>query len=391
MPRFLTTDAAVTTLRQLFEAGAHVAADENTLIARDEQSDLHPYLRRIADELRADGGPGARVHVDALVDRAVHDALGVWNRHNPPGPGRDSLFLSLDEIDAISDEDPDLGAFTRAVRQHVLVPSVTLGARARAWFDAFPWHAQSFVRTSLPEGRRVDARIGRPDRGLAPPEVVDAFDYYYRLEQADLGSVTLHAGALDGDVIWAVYATTDGDDRYLEVLDDGGNIVAGARFLADTVAWDTFPGHTRLARLWTSLDRYAYEEGLHEPKERLDAGQPPWGWRGAYQTLEGALHPRGALLDRVDFGASPPPDDLRDLAVAAFEYLWDVHLRHTVTGDAPVRLGHGSQGVLTVGSFARIDGTYLAADWRDIDDGSYVLYFQRTPLGLQLKIQQYDN
>lgn len=36
--------------------------------------------------------------------------------------------------------------------------------------------------------------------------------------------------------------------------------------------------------------------------------------------------------------------------------------------------------------------TYLVADWRDIDDGSFTLYFERLASGkLRLAIEQFNN
>lgn len=49
--------------------------------------------------------------------------------------------------------------------------------------------------------------------------------------------------------------------------------------------------------------------------------------------------------------------------------------------------------MLSVGSFTRPTSgeTYQVANWRDIDDASFVLYYRRGEFGLQLMISQFDN
>ena len=167
----------------------------------------------------------------------------------------------------------------------------------------------------------------------------------------------------------------------------------GLALLVDELLWDEFPGRVRLAPLWTRLTGFTHEEGYSEPAERAAAGQPPRGWVGELRVDQGHVDHVGGLMGAVDFGALTPTAAQRELAVAALELLWDLHLRHTVFGDAPLELGPRRQGVLTIGPFTRSTSaqTFLTASWRDIDDGSFVLYFVRGEQGLHLHTQQFDN
>jgi hypothetical protein len=393
MSRSLRTAEAEAALRALLERDAMAAADENTWVARDEEVALHPYLRRIAGLVRADGGPGARVSVAALVERAMSEALAVWARHNPPERARDAVFLALDEIAAIERDDPDLGSLVRAVRAEVL-GAPGLAEAAVAWFEAFDWDEHRFSVASLPGGGRVDARVGQPGRVGVPKRVLEAFDFYYRAEKQDFGSASLHRGEIGGHPLWAVYTSTDGDEAFLELLDEAGETFAGARFLGGGPVWDEFPGRVRLAALWVRFEAYDNEEGYSEADEREAEGQPPLDWAGEVRIDRGAIAHGGGLIGAIDFAGIELTDAQRAVAVAAFEHLWAVHLRHTVHGEArPVRLGPNAQGVLVVGAFTRpTDGeTYQTAWWRDIDDGSYVLYFEVGRWGPLLRIEQYDN
>jgi hypothetical protein len=394
MSRQLRTDEAARALRTLIEQNARAAADENVLVAREEEGALHPFLRRVAGLIRQEGGPGARVYVDALVERAVGEALAAWARHNPPENARDAVFLALDEIAAVERDDPDLGDLTRQARALALGGGVGLVEAARAWFDAFDWEGSRFSEVSLPEGRRVDARVGQPGRVGLPASVLGAFDFYYRAEQEDFGSASLHHGRIGGHALWAVYTSTDGDEAFLEVLDEAGATVTGARFLGGGPVWDEFPGRVRLAALWVRFEDYDNEEGYSEPEEREAEGQPPQDWAGEVRIDQGTIAHTGGLIGPIDLGDVVLTPTQRAVAFAAFEHLWGVHLRHTVPGeDRVIELGPRRQGVLVIGAFKRpTDGeTYQVADWRDIDDGSFVLYFEVGKWGPLLRVEQFDN
>jgi len=243
-------------------------------------------------------------------------------------------------------------------------------------------------------GERVDAREGQPGRERVPTEVARAFDYYQRAQAAGWASVSLHHAELGGAPLWVVYVTGEGDASYLEILDAEGTTLDGARLAAHQIlGWDEFPGRVRLVAAFVNLEGFVSEEGLSEVDERAAAGQPPSDWPGEIR-LEGTLlYPVGQRLGRIDFGDQALSDNLRQLAVAALDHLWDLPLRYGTDGVQPVRLGAQGSGVLGLGSFTRptSDETYRVASWRDIDDASFVLYYRDGPMGLHLAISQFDN
>jgi len=396
--RPIETTAVTAALRELLYANARAAADENVLVARDEAGDLHSYLFAVQQRMRDEGGSGTRVRVGDLVERAMGDAMAVWDRVNPPDAARDHRWLALDEIAAITAIDPALGELTQQAveRARVLRGDGQEPADLRAYFETYDFDQRSLHRNSVPGGDRIDARPGQPGRADVPAPVLVAFDFMYRVEASDYGSVSLHrseAEAEDG-VRWVVYVTTDGDDAYLEILDDAGTSLHGAR-LSDhrILAWDEFPGRVRLSAIFTRAAGFVTEEGLSEPDERAAAGQPPADWAGE-AALDGTrVYPQGVLLGRIEFGDPALPLELREIATAAIDQLWELPLRQQVQGDAPVVLGPEGVGRLSVGSFTRstTGETYAVANWRDRDDASFVLYYRRVDAGLELVISQFDN
>ena len=371
---------AVQALRSCVHAEVTAVAQGNAFVSRREQRSLSAFLDDLADQIRAEGGRGARVRVDVLVERAVAEAVADWADRVP--------WLDEAGVRAVEAARPALGLLTRKVAES-LRPTQDI----RAWFEAFDFRNRRFSVDGLPKGARVDAREGQPERHSVPGPVLAAFDFYFRAEQRDVGSVSLHRGVVAGRAVWAVYTSTDGDDAYLEVLDEGGRTLEGARLMAgELVAWDDFDQRVRLSAVFLRLDDPAFEEGMSEPEERAAAGQPPMGWGGARKLLEGELRGRRGFLVTAKFGepALAPPD--RNLAIAAFDYLWDVHLRHAANR-GKVTLGPNAQGVLTIGPFVRCTTgeRFLVADWRDIDDGSYVLYFRQSADRLVLATVQFDN
>ena len=359
------------------------AAGANRWVSRKEQRRLGPFLFRVAERLREEGGRGARVRSDLLVDRAVAEVQAAWRRARG--------WLTPEEQAAVAEADPEIGAWTAAV-------AATLGQDpVRSWFDAFPFATQRFAEEGLPDGRRVDARKGRAGRRGLPEALRDAFDFYHRAEAADLGSVSLHEGSVGGMALWAIFVTTDGDDAYLEVRDADGTLREGARLLAGSiVAWDQFPGQVRLAPFWLRLDQPKHEEGLSEDFERAQAGQPSLGFKGELRIPDGRLVAREGVLVALDLGGFVLAPGLRPWVFAAFSWLWEVHLRHRAgppgpSGGTVVEIR--SNGVLSVGPFLRrpTKQTFRVADWRDIDDGSYVLYFDSRATRPVLRIVQFDN
>lgn len=387
MTRRLKVDEVSAALWGLLTAEARAAADENIFIARDEQAALGPWLARWADTMRSEGGRGARVRVPELVERGHAEALAVWTRFTGESP-RDAVWFAQDEISAVTQEDPALGELTSLARQSALRTPNEETAGMVAFFDALLARDRPISDVGLPEGRAIDARRGEGGRSDLPAPVLEAFDFYYRVEAQDWGTSRVYRGVL-GQPVWLVRFTTDGDLAGLEIFDETGAWLAGRREFGRLSAWDRFPLRTRLGGAWTAFERPAHEEGMSEPDERAEAGQPPMDWSGEAQVETGQLTYQERLLDAVEIDV---PERWRDLAVAAFDYLWDVHLFFAADGGRPLELGPSAQGVLRLGSWTKNDGrAYLTADWRDIDDGSYVLYFLEEENGLRLAIVQYDN
>jgi hypothetical protein len=405
MASIKTADAAAA-LRQIIRERVDAVRGGNVVISKDEARGLDPFLRKADDALRAEGGSGTRVNADALVEKAAQRAQATWAQFNPPGT-RDGVFLAQNEVASIRAADPALGALTDLALMRVrgrVDPPADIGAVVRAFFDAVDLSGRPLAFAGFVP---VDARVGQAVRASVPAPVRDAFDFFHRVEDKDVGSVRLHKGTVGGQPVWAIATTTDGDDAYLEVRKDDGTLVAGLRMPAPGVrAWDDFPGRVRLSKLFVDgLDRnVAPEDGLSEIIERAAAGQPPNDWPGAVQLTAGFVHltpltaapggqgmPSGGHFLGVDLPAGITPEH-RDVAVAAFEVLWDGLKPRLGPGDA-FELGARREGTMVVGEFTRpTDGKpYLVADWRDIDDGSYVLYFERSLQGLKLATRQFDN
>lgn len=389
MSRRVTVDEVAAALLNLLSTEARTAADENILVAREEQADLGPWLRRWADALRVEGGKGTRVRADVLVERAHREAMQIWERHIGTS-AQDARWLAKDEIEAVERDDAVLGSLTWQARQAVLdadLPTDELSP-ITTFFDGLLQRGEQLSEVGLPAGTRLDARPGRPEREGVPDAVLQALDCYYRMEAQDWGTSRLYKGEL-GQVVWVVRATSDGDGGWLDVFDAHGAWLAGRREHGTAWSWDRFPHRTRLASTWTAFDQPVYEEGMSEPDERAAAGQPPMDWEAEAVVAAGYLTHQGGFLDAVDIDV---PEQWRALAVAAFDHLWGVHLFYASERDRPMPLGPSGQGRMRLGHWTKNDGqTYLTADWRDIDDGSYVLYFLADQHGLRLAIVQFDN
>lgn len=133
------------------------------------------------------------------------------------------------------------------------------------------------------------------------------------------------------------------------------------------------------------------DEGLSEPDEILAAGQVPRDWTPEVSINAGTLTYTGDKYDGFQTSAPLTPVQ-REVANAAFEAIWDRHLKHRAEHGQPLDLRNN--GFMKVGEFTRPDDgkTYLVADWRDIDDGSFTLYFERLASGkLRLAIEQFNN
>lgn len=399
MTRIKTTDARQA-LREVMTEKAAEAAGSNNIISKAEAPRLQGFLKRAEEQVRTEGGRGARVSVDAVVDRAAQNAHQVWDRFNPPGRGADSKYLSMGEVAAIQRDDPALGelskmAYLRAGRAAPTPPPVDGGVEANA--DAVKAFLGSFdfsdrALRNLPTLTRVDARPGMPGRSEVPATVLAGFDVYERAEQRDWATASLMKGKLGDQDVWALSFTTDGDAAAVEVYSRSGKPLVSARLSDDKLlGWDRFFGRARLEPGLMRLDDPVNEEGMSEPAERAAAGQIPVRWSGEAQLSTGTVtHKNGRLLD-IEFPASFTPEQ-EELATAGMELAWEDVLTHRRWEEEPLQLT--GQGTLSVGSFTRpTDGkTYLVADWRDIDDSSHTYYFQRDQNGaLQLAIKQFNN
>jgi hypothetical protein len=234
-------------------------------------------------------------------------------------------------------------------------------------------------------------------RAKLAPDVRRAFDVYARLEDADVGRAYLQRATIAGHEVHVVYAATDGDPSFLEVFDAKGKPLTSARLDGEQIlAWDELFGRARFHPRVARLDQPKNEEGLSEPPEQAAAGQPPSDWPGALRLEQGTLAyapDRGYRLTTLDVPALAGAPQ-RELATAALEFLWEESLKYRVVGGAePFTLGMLNQGTLALGAWARPDGkTYEVAKWRDIDDGSYTLYFDRAEgQRLRLATVQFDN
>ncbi len=139
------------------------------------------------------------------------------------------------------------------------------------------------------------------------------------------------------------------------------------------------------------------EDGFSEPDEIAAAGQVPRDWKAAATLSSGTVdYARGTFAGFSSRVKLTP--EQRELATAALSVVWERTFQHRIEGQpgAPdtagsLKLGDQHQGSLKLGTFKRSDDgkTYLVADWRDIDDNSETLYFERTGSGaLRLAIQQ---
>lgn len=393
MTRIKTTDAR-NALREVIQEKAATAAGSNAVISKAEANGVQGFIKRAEAEVRVEGGKGARVTVDQVVDRATQNAGKVWDRFNPPGRGADSAVLSQEELRQVERADPELGELSRAayLRAGRSGPAADPATAVKAFLDTFDFTDRAL--RNHPTLSRVDVRPGMPDRAGVPAAVLAGFDHYVRAEQADWGSVALMKGKLGGQDVYAVYFTTDGDSSAVELYSTAGKPLCSARLQADQLmGWDAFFGRARLAPNLFNLDGAVKEEGLSEPDDRAAAGQPPYQWPGDLKLTGGSISHKNGRFSDVELPATATAEQ-RELATAAMELVWDRVLTYRRDGDTPFTLGATAEGTLAVGSFVRpTDGkTYLVADWKDIDDSSFTFYFQRNEVGtLKLAIEQFNN
>jgi hypothetical protein len=395
--RIKTIDAR-TALNSIVRENVDAAAGGNTLVSKSEAKNLDPFTKKAEEALRAEGGKGARVTRDALVDRTQQDAMKTWEEFNPANNGVDSVYLAKAEVKEIAKKDPALGALTDLAMLRAGKRFNDPVAVVKDFFSTFDFAARRATGGTLPDGRRVDARVGQPDRIGLPQNVVDAFDFYYRAEAADWASVSLHEGKIGNHEVAVIFMGTDGDDGYFEVMSKAGEYLAGGRLLGDQlVAFDSFPGRSRLAPPFTTtLADFKSVEGYSEPAEIELHGQVPRDWPADVVIDNALLHHTGAITglptDLVTDPSIVLDDEQKQVAYAALDYLWTQHLKYASNGTDPMKLAqNGSK--LKIGWYDHpvFGERFMVADWRDIDDGSYTLYYRMTELGPQLAISQFNN
>lgn len=393
-------------LQTILGEKAREAAGSNDLISKTEQKALDPFLGRAASSVRTDGGKGARVTTDALVARAASEAGQLWDKHNPPGNGTNSTYLSQKEVQAIAKEDPSLGALSKLayLRVSQSAGGGDIADAVKSYFSTFDFGTddetgQHKINYMIPGATKIDARpIFPQNRAGLPTGVLAAHDFYQRAEDNDWATVTLQKAKVAGHDVFIVFMSTDGDDEYLEILDKKGAPVTSARLSGGTfLGWDEVYGRARFGESMVNLDEPAQTEGLSEPAERAAAGQIPADWTGDVHLVQGQIHYnefyRPTAIDLP--GAVGKPE--HEVALATLEYMWDSSLRGHVMGSneatKPFLLGALREGTLDIGEFTRADGkTVTVANWKDIDDGSFTLYFDRAPDGrLKVETQQYNN
>jgi hypothetical protein len=115
-------------------------------------------------------------------------------------------------------------------------------AAARAWAEGFNFGSRTAV------GRLDIARTKAPTTG--PQSLQRAYAFYQSWEDNDLGSVRLLKTQANGQTVYALHTTTDGDDGFLELYSERGAMLASGTTGFDAagrraVTWDTTPGAVR--------------------------------------------------------------------------------------------------------------------------------------------------
>ena len=89
-----------------------------------------------------------------------------------------------------------------------------------------------------PREKELSPAAEQPDPAAWPAEVVAAHAFYKaQVEDNDWGTVRVYRVPADVLLTYAVRVTTDGDDGYLEVYDEGGGWLAAGRTEVEAIAW----------------------------------------------------------------------------------------------------------------------------------------------------------
>lgn len=120
--------------------------------------------------------------------------------------------------------------------------TVSTTTAAKAWAEGFNFGSRTAV------GRLDVARTKAPTTG--PEALQRAYAFYRSWEDNDLGSVRLLKTQANGQTVYALHTTTDGDDGFLELYSERGALLASGTTGFEpngrrTVRWDATPGAVR--------------------------------------------------------------------------------------------------------------------------------------------------
>lgn len=361
------------------------AAGSNQLLSLDETGGLPSFMRIAADELRADKPPHARVYVEEVAARStarvVHALRALQTSE------RDAQFLSQAEVRALERSEPDMGSLARRAYEAIRGSDESL-ADAALSFLGRP-DARGLLYGFSDFGTRIDARPGQPARECVAPAVLEGFDHAFQAEAQDWGSAVLKRIDVEGQSMLFVHVSTDGDDGHVEVYtDEGVPLVSGRMLVESFVGPDPYFGLSR----WAGGLSYSVpsEEGFSEDPERRAAGQILSSWTPVVSLGEGRIeHDRIAVVRFEPAGLEAP---YAEVARTVVELMYPRSLQYRADGPGPIPLERNAEIQMGRHVDPRNAEDYIVGAYRDIDDDSYVFYFQRSPSGvLTPRRAQYDN
>jgi hypothetical protein len=144
------------TLATLLHEDSEAAANGNDIVSRSEQATAPPHVQQAAEQLRAQGGTGTRVTIDALDAALVQKAQALIATVNPSG--RSAAYLSRSEVDRAVAQDPALGGRVRKAWEIVLHKSVDVEGIARARVKAQLSGNTGMFKTFATESEAVNFR-----------------------------------------------------------------------------------------------------------------------------------------------------------------------------------------------------------------------------------------
>lgn len=120
--------------------------------------------------------------------------------------------------------------------------SAAVSVAAQQWAEGFNFSSRSAV------ARLAVADSKAPTTG--PASLQRAYALYRSWEDNDLGSVRLLKTTANGQPVYALHTTTDGDDGFLELHSEKGTLLATGTTGLDaagrrTITWDSTPGAVR--------------------------------------------------------------------------------------------------------------------------------------------------